>query len=69
MKLGQRDTALLCLKVPSIRPLVLQIIFNIKISVERWWNDIGREKHNYSGQNLFQCNFFHHKSHMDRPQQ
>jgi hypothetical protein len=31
--------------------------------VEHWWNEIDREKPKYSGENLSQCHFAHHKSH------
>ena len=31
------------------------------------WNEIDRGKPEYSGENLSQCHFAHHKSHMDRP--
>jgi hypothetical protein len=29
------------------------------------WNEIDRGKPKYSGKNLSQCHFVHHKSHMD----
>jgi hypothetical protein len=32
------------------------------------WNEIDRENPKYSGINLSQCLFVHHKSHMDRPE-
>jgi hypothetical protein len=35
--------------------------------MEHWWNEIDRVKPKYSGRNLFQCQFVHHKSHMDWP--
>jgi hypothetical protein len=40
----------------------------MKKSIEHWWNDNpygGKLK--YLKKNLFQCDFFHHKSHVDRP--
>jgi hypothetical protein len=34
-------------------------------AMENGWNEIDRGKPKYSGKNLSQCHFFHHKSHMD----
>ena len=34
---------------------------------EHRWNETDTGKPKYSGKNLSQCHFFHHKSHMDRP--
>jgi hypothetical protein len=36
--------------------------------MEHRWNDIDRGKPKYSGKNLSQCHFVHHKSHMDWPE-
>jgi hypothetical protein len=33
--------------------------------MEHWCNEIDRGKPKYSGKNLSQCHFVHHKSHMD----
>jgi hypothetical protein len=33
--------------------------------IEHRWKEIDRGKPKYSGKNLFQCHFVHHKSHMD----
>jgi hypothetical protein len=35
--------------------------------MEQRWNEIDRGKPKYSGKNLSQYDFVHHKSHMDRP--
>jgi hypothetical protein len=32
--------------------------------MERWWDDIDREKPKNSEKNLSQCHFVHHKSQM-----
>jgi hypothetical protein len=33
--------------------------------MEHQWNETDRGKQKYSGKNLSQCHFVHHKSHMD----
>jgi hypothetical protein len=35
--------------------------------MEHRWNEIDRGKPKYSGENLSQYHFVHHKSHMDKP--
>jgi hypothetical protein len=35
--------------------------------MEHRWNEIYREKPKYSGKNLSQCHFVHHKPQMDWP--
>jgi hypothetical protein len=39
-------------------------VFSFFRVMEHWWNEIDREKLKYSGKNLSQCHFVHHKSHM-----
>jgi hypothetical protein len=41
------------------------IIFVLFLVMEHRWNEIDRGKPKYSGKNLSQCRFVHHKSHMD----
>jgi hypothetical protein len=40
-------------------------LFSLFQVMEHRWNEIDREKPKYSGKNLFQCHFVHHKSHTD----
>jgi hypothetical protein len=40
--------------------------FCFSIVMEHQWNEIDRGKSKYSEQNLSQCHFVYHKSHMDR---
>jgi hypothetical protein len=46
------------------RKMISFFIFQV---MEHRWNEIYREKSKYSGKNLSQCHFVHHKSHMDLP--
>jgi hypothetical protein len=42
-----------------------QFFFSFLQVMERRWNEINRGKPKYSGKNLSQYHFIHHKSHMD----
>jgi hypothetical protein len=44
-----------------------EVFFCFSILREHWWNEIDRVKPKYSGKNLSQRHFVHHKSHMDWP--
>jgi hypothetical protein len=44
-----------------------QFFFSFFQVMENRWNKIYRGKPKYSGGNVSQCHFVHHKSHMDRP--
>ena len=37
------------------------------MGMEHWWNDTDRGKPKYWNKTLSQCNFVHHKSHIDLP--
>jgi hypothetical protein len=45
--------------------MIIIIIFVPFLVMEHRWNETYRGKPKYSGKNLSQCHFFHHKSHMD----
>jgi hypothetical protein len=38
------------------------IFFSFFQVMKHWWNEIDRGKSKYSGKNLSQCHFVHHKS-------
>jgi hypothetical protein len=54
MKFEQCERALLCLKVPGIRPPVLLMSSFNMMSMEHWWNDTDRGKLKYWERNIIQ---------------
>jgi hypothetical protein len=40
-------------------------VFSFFLVMEHRWNEIDRGKPKYAGKNLSQCQFVHHKSHME----
>jgi hypothetical protein len=44
---------------------MMLIVLSFFLVMEHRWNDIDRGKPKYSGKNLSQCHFVHHKSRMD----
>jgi hypothetical protein len=44
----------------------MSIFVSFFLVMEHRWNEIDRGKPKYSGKNLSQCHFVHHKSHLDR---
>jgi hypothetical protein len=60
-----RTAALRLFVQPFDEDEVDQFSFSIFKVLEYRWNESDRVKPKYSGKNLFQCQFVHHKSHMD----
>jgi hypothetical protein len=55
----------LCNPVMKMKRKMISFLFYQVM--EHWWNKIHRENLKYSGKNLFQWHFVHHKFHMDWP--
>ena len=53
------------LKASYATPVMKMSSFVFLQLMEHQWNEIDRGKPKYSGKNLSQCHFVHHKSHMD----
>jgi hypothetical protein len=60
-------------RTPALRLIVQHgdeddevFFFCFFILMEHRWNEIDRGKPKYSGKNLSQCHFVHHKCYMDR---
>jgi hypothetical protein len=50
---------------PVMKMKDCQFFFSVLKVMEHRWNEIDRGKPKYSGKNLSQYHFVHHKSHMD----
>jgi hypothetical protein len=50
---------------PVMKMMMIIVIFYPFLVMEHRWNETDRGKPKYSGKNLSQCHFFHHKSHTD----
>jgi hypothetical protein len=47
--------------------MIMRFFFCFSILMEHRWKETDRGKPKYSEKNLSQCQFFHHKSHTDKP--
>ena len=60
--------SLLCLKVPSLRPLVLLVSGKMKMIMEQWRTYTDRRRQKFREKILPQCQFIRYKSHVNWPE-
>jgi hypothetical protein len=55
------------MKVPRLGPFVLPVRVTVD-EIELWYNDTDKGKRKYADEDLSQCQFHRHKSHIDWPE-